>query len=279
MHQFRPITAAALLAGLCLAVTPAICQVRYDCYRAIGPIVADGRLNESSWQHAAASGNFVIWDDSGPGSQATTVKLVWDDAAVYVGYQVQDTDMYATYTGRDSRTWEQDVVELFSRVPGDPTAYVEYEISPLGTIWDGTYTDIFTGPAAAWDSPGFAAGVQVDGTVSDPGDTDVGFTAEMAIPWPDIYKNANIPTDGAEIWMNFNRIDWQTPDVLGGRGKAGTDEYTGWSPTIGPHLSFHRPDEFGIVAFRTAPVPEPAALTLLAAGGLALLRRRDRHRG
>ena len=250
---------------------PVAAEVSYDCYRTVDAITLDGVLTEVSWQQAAPSSDFVIWDGSAVAPQRSVVKAVWDEQMLYVAFDFADVDIYATYTNRDASLWEQDVCEVFVRVPGNPTAYVEFEVSPIGTVWDGTYTDIFTGPGGSWDSSGFVAGARALGTTNNPADVDTGFVVEMCVPWEDIYKTSAFPAHGETISMNFNRVDVDTPDPPEGRGDNPT--YAGWSPTPGPYVSFHRPEEFGMVTFhnQSAPGPEVTITRLCRSGGSVIM--------
>lgn len=329
----------SMLTGIVLLalVTPSPADVpSYTCKRAVGAFVIDGVLDDPTWQRAADSSDFVYWDGgTAPASLRSYVQLAWDEDYLYVAWTEHDPDVYANYTGRDSYLWEQDNAEIFVTVPGAPKEYVEFEISPIGTLWDGFFTEVFQGPGAGWDSTGAMWAAHIDGTNADPSDTDVGFTAEMAIPWADIYRGPGLPAEGEEIRMNFNRIDFTTPAPPTGKGD--NDQYFGWSATPGPYVLFHRPEYFAPVSFTNdtvtpggdanldgivdvgdlgilaghwgiddgsaewtdgdfngdghtdvgdlgvlagnwgaSSVPEPAAITLLAAGLVPALRRRRR---
>jgi hypothetical protein len=81
-------------AGRPQALNPA----RYTCYRAAGPIVVDGKLDEPSWLAAPRSSPFVdivtgeaAWFDS-------RVAMLWDDEHLYFGFTVEETDVWGTLT-------------------------------------------------------------------------------------------------------------------------------------------------------------------------------------
>jgi hypothetical protein len=231
----------------------------YTAERRIDTIVIDGNLTEASWQNAAQTSVFTFWDGSpAPVSLQTTAKMIWDDQYLYIGFMASDPDVYATYTARDSRLWEQDNFEVFVTVPGT-TGYVEVEGSPRGAIWDGVFTNVFQGLGGAYNIAGLQVSARVHGTLNNSSDQDTGFTGEMRLPFIDIYQSAPVghPLHGTQLRLNLNRINWNTPATQGGLGAAGSDTYYAWSPVPGTGISFHRPDKFGTVTFSTNSVPAP----------------------
>jgi hypothetical protein len=231
----------------------------YTAERRIDTIVVDGNINEASWANAATTSVFTVWDGSpAPASLRTFGKMVWDDQYLYVAFNCSDPDVYATYTNRDSRCWEQDNYEVFVTVPGT-TGYVEVEGSPKGTIWDGVFTNVFQGPGPSYTISSLQVAAQVKGTLNNSSGQDIGFTAEIRLPFADIYQGVpgGHPTNGTQLRLNLNRINWNTPLSQGGPGASGTDTYYAWSPVPGATVSFHRPDKFGTVTFSTNAVPAP----------------------
>jgi hypothetical protein len=232
----------------------------YIAERRIDTIFVDGNLNEASWATATNTSPFTIWDGSpAPVALQTTAKMVWDDQYLYIAFNCRDPDVYATYTARDSPLWEQDNFEAFVTIPGT-TGYVEAEGSPKGTIWDGLFTNVFQGPGGSYTITGLQVAGKVNGTLNNSSDQDIGFAAEMRLPFADIYQGVpgGHPIHGTQLRLNLNRIDWNTPTTQGGPGASGTDTYYAWSPVPGNGVSFHRPDEFGTVTFSTNAVTAPA---------------------
>jgi len=242
-------------------IAPALAQsgASYTAQRRIDTIVVDGNLNEASWHNAEHTSVFTFWDGNvAPAPLQTTARMVWDDQYLYIAFHAKDADVYATYTARDSRLWEQDNFEAFVTVPGT-TGYVEVEGSPKGTIWDGVFTNVFQGPGGSYNMDTVQVAGRVNGTLNNSSDQDMGFTGEMRLPFADIYQTTpgGHPVEGSQLRMNLNRINWNTPATQGGPGAAGSDTYYAWSPVPGSGISFHRPDKFGTVTFSTNSVPAP----------------------
>ncbi|NQT20086.1 MAG: carbohydrate-binding family 9-like protein [Planctomycetes bacterium] len=224
---------------------------KYTCYRAVDNIVLDGKLREKSWKKAPGTGNFMMYDGKQQSPLSTTAKLVWDDQALYIAFECDDPDIYATHEKRDEALYSQDVVEVFiMRQDDTEDHYVEYEISPRGTLFDIYLTAPFKGKLE-WTSEAFGAGAVFAGTLNKPADGDKGYTVEIRIPFADLYgAEGASPEDGSEIRMNLYRIDYSTPEEI---GKAGADaKFITWSPT--DKINFHQPDKFGVVTFRRSPV-------------------------
>jgi hypothetical protein len=105
----------------------------YTCYRAAGPIQVDGKLDGPSWRMAPQSEPFVDIVTGAPAWFDTRVAMLWDDQCLYFGFTVEETDVRAYLTERDSRIYEDNDVEVF--IAGRD-AYYEFEINALNTIYE-----------------------------------------------------------------------------------------------------------------------------------------------
>lgn len=235
----------------------------YVSYRTADPLQIDGTLNEAAWHEAAWTTPFV--DIVGPSKPAprfrTRAKMLWNDTYFYVAVTLEEPDVWATLTQRDTVIFYDNDFEVFIDPDGDTHAYYELEINALETIWDlmllTPYRD--GGPAIdGWDIRGLKAGVQINGTLNRPGDTDSSWTVELALPWSMLEEAASHdgpPRDGEQWRVNFSRVQWQTV-VDEGRYKKKTDPATGepmaednwvWSPQ--GVVNMHLPERWGYVQF------------------------------
>ena len=254
-HLIWPLAVLTCLSGPVLAQSGA----SYTAQRRIDTVAVDGNLNEASWHGAAETSPLTYWDGTpAPAALQTTAKMIWDDVYLYIAFVAVDRDVYSTYTARDARLWEQDNFEVFVTIPGT-TGYVEVEGSPTGTIWDGSFTNVFRGPGGSYTITGLQVAARVNGTRNNSADQDTGFTGEIRLPFADIYQGTpgGRPTNGTQLRLNLNRINWNTPATQGGPGAAGTDTYHAWSPVSGSVPAFHQPDKFGTVTFSTNSIPAP----------------------
>ena len=165
-------------------------------------------------------------DGSAPGL-ATAVRVGAREGALLVRFDGRDSGVVATLTGRDDPLWKEDVFEVFLSPEDPPVVYYEFEVNPLGALFDARVEspdgrrdtmkiDV------AWNCPGFSARVRR---------REGAWSAVLRIPL------APMAPDGALSWRaNFYRIDRGEPD-----------EYSAWSPTGADPPDFHRPDRFGFL--------------------------------
>lgn len=199
--------------------------------------------------HAPHAGPAVRWEavpgrplvsatDGGPAEQPTTVRAAWDEQALHIRFECRDRHAWGTMTRRDDPLYREEAVEAFL-APGtaDPTVYLEFEVSPLGTLWDGRIHNPTSSRAdlvsdAGWDCPGvrWRAGRLAPDTERQD------WWAELVLPWEGIAPGASpVP----RLWRaNFYRIE---------RPADGPPEFTAWSPTLVAPADFHKPARFGVL--------------------------------
>ncbi len=211
---------------------------------AAGKVTLDGQMTETAWQSAALLGPFVD-NDTGHGAvERTVVRACYDAEALYLGWQVFDRDIQATLTARDSRFWEEEVVEFFLAID-ELEEYFELQWNPLGGVFDAIIHNPLDdkgrskGIKGNWDytAPGMRSQVRVRGTVADDSDADTLWTVEVRIPFRDL--GVGTPKPGTQWRANFYRFN---------RGGGRPVEKQAWNPTRDP--SFHQPSQFGVIVFR-----------------------------
>jgi hypothetical protein len=175
---------------------------------------------------------------------------------------MEEPDLWATLTARDSVIFQDNDFEVFIDPDGDTHAYYELEINALGTVWDlmliKPYRD--GGPAIhAWDIAGLQSGVDVRGTLNRPGDNDAGWSVEIAMPWNILREAAPArkPPQPGDHWrMNFSRVQWHL-DVADGRYsrrfKPGSTKdllpENNWVWSAQGAINMHMPERWGLVQF------------------------------
>lgn len=227
-----------------------------------GELVVDGRLDDAAWAAAPWSDRFVdIEGDVRPAPPlATRVRMLWDSGYWYIGAELQEPDLWATITVRDSVIYFDDDFEVFVDPDGDGLRYFELEINALGTVWDLYLPKPYRDGGKArndWDIAGLQAAVAVAGTLNDPSDRDRGWTVELAIPWAALAYGgyaAPPPRPGDRWRVNFSRVDWTLDTVAGGyRKRSGPDGRPlaeanwVWSPQGA--INMHLPERWGTVRF------------------------------
>ena len=103
---------------------------------------------------------------------------------------------------------------------------------------------------------GQRSAVHVRGTLNKPGDTDDGWTLEIAFPWKAMAEHAHRacpPRDGDQWRINFSRVEWEH-EVVDGKCRrvpgAPEDNWV-WSPQ--GVVNMHRPETWGYVQFSLQP--------------------------
>jgi len=255
----------------------------YTCRRTSEKIVVDGRLSEGVWQRAPKSPRFVDMVTGVPGFLDTRMAALWDDENLYIGFWIEEPDVQAHFTKRDSPIYFENDVEVF--IAG-PDCYYEFEINACGTIyevfyiWQDAYrkggafdkpefdlltrtVDILGGfqdglrygkhPRGRrwafmdWDFPGLQSAVHVDGKLNDRSTVDRGWTVELAFPWSGmnaLAQGRRLPPQDGDIW----RMDFSRFEALRYNGRQ-TDPSVGWSFNTHGVYDSHIPECFTYVHF------------------------------
>ncbi len=235
----------------------------YMCFRTSQPLTIDGRLEEDAWKKVYWSEDFIdIQGKSKPKPRyKTRVKLLWDDDYFYIGAELEEPQVWATLTKRDSIIYQDNDFEVFIDPDGDSHLYYELEINALNTVWDLLLVKPYRdgGPAIhSWDIQGLKTAVAVNGTLNDPKDKDKGWTVEIALPW-EVLKEASPfkkrPEPGESWRLNFSRVEYRVKIVDGSYQKE-KDPTTGrdlpednwtWAPQ--GLINIHYPEMWGYVQF------------------------------
>jgi hypothetical protein len=251
------------------------------CSRARGPITVDGDLEKPEWAGVPRSHRFVDLVTGEPGFFDTRVACQWDEEALYVGYWVQEPQVRATLTKRDSFIWFDNDVELFL---GGDDCYYEFELNALGTLYEVFYVyqdalrrgsrfdrpefdlyerdvDVLGGYQDAsrhgrlprgkrwafmdWDLPGLRSAVRVQGRINDPFTVDQGWTAELALPWAgmaSLFRDRPLPPKAGDTF----RVSFSRFEALRYHGRT-VAESPGWALNAHGVYDSHIPECFSFL--------------------------------
>ncbi|WP_054955614.1 carbohydrate-binding family 9-like protein [Paenibacillus dakarensis] len=235
----------------------------YICRRAEGALALDGRVDKPFWEAAVWSEDFVdIEGDLKPKpTKRTRVKMLWDDEYFYFAAEMEEDQIWATLTERDSVIFYDKDFEIFIDPDGDSHQYYEFEINALNTVWDLLLVKPYRDggpPVNGWDIAGLKTAVHIDGELNNPEAGSKKWSVEVAIPWQSLRECAaeGRPPVAGEFWrVNFSRVEWQT-DVKEGQyrkvlnpdtGKPYPEDNWVWSPM--GLINMHYPELWGYVMF------------------------------
>jgi hypothetical protein len=158
---------------------------RVSAVRTAGKITIDGRLDESDWQKASPAKDFLQRDpDEGkPATEATEVRILYDDDAVYVGARMFDSEPSKIARRLTRRDGDTDGIADWIIVAFDPhhdhLTGSTFSVTAAGSVGDGVlFND--SGDDETWDGVWDAA-VSID---------DTGWIAEMRIPFSQLRFSA-----------------------------------------------------------------------------------------
>jgi len=186
MKAKASVLVAAVVACSCAPKVPEKPKARlFTCHRALDKITLDGHITETAWDRAQKITEFTIPGTNRPAAQPATARFLWDDRFLYLAVEITDDDLFAIKTAHDSRTWEDDVCEVFLKPSDVDNPYYEIHITPRGMVLDLLIGRRWAAGSferwTSWES-GIEAKVRLVGTLNDWRDRDHGWVVEAAIP-------------------------------------------------------------------------------------------------
>jgi hypothetical protein len=169
-------------------------------------IVVDGAMDEGAWQKAAPATNFLQRDpDNGDAAtERTEVRIVYDGERIILGVICHDSEPHRLLGNQMQRdqSFEADDRFMFAIDPfyDGRTGYF-FEINPSGAMGDG----LITGPTGG-DDFGGEMEKSWDGIwLARVRKTDIGWTAEIEIPFKTVNFNPDTDTWGANFQRTVKR--------------------------------------------------------------------------
>ncbi|HUQ99865.1 MAG TPA: DUF5916 domain-containing protein [Gemmatimonadaceae bacterium] len=191
--------------------------------RRAGEIQIDGKLDEAAWQAAAPSSNFTQIDphEGQPASEKTEVRVLIDDAAVYVGARAFDREpgkIQAQLARRDENVDGDALVIMFDSFHDHVSAFL-FRLSPAGARRDAT-VDSNGREDNTWDAV-WEGSSSID---------SLGWTAEFRIPLSQLRYNPNVAD---QTW------GFQVVRTITRNGEADFLSFTPKNETQGVHAYGH----------------------------------------
>lgn len=224
-------------------------------------LTMDGNLQESAWQNASWTTDFVdIEGTKKPLPEfKTQVKMLWNDSTLFIAAKLKEPQVWATQTNHDDIIFKDNDFEIFIDPDNNAHQYFEIEINALNKIFDLFLPKPYRNGGDAlisWDLSKLKTGVQIQGTLNNPTDADEGWTVEMAVPLQELRMGFpfNKPEEGTTWRINFSRVEWHTKaegnqniKLKGTNGRDLPEENWVWSPQ--GVINMHYPERWGYLQF------------------------------
>lgn len=237
----------------------------YVVTRKKGELTVDGQLDDAAWLSVPWTEEFVDIRGGPPAfpapAKGTRVKAVYDENNIYVATRLEENHVWATYTQKDSRIYQENAFEIFFDVDNSMSWYKEYEINALGTTWDLALSRAYIDGGDFTDWEGIVQkGVYSDGGVNNISRPSTFWSTEVSFSFSALNQNttrAHLRPNNGEVWFAiFARPEYQTQENHT-TGKyeqiPGTEaSWWAWNPTGAVNL--HLPSRWGLLYFtdRTA---------------------------
>lgn len=212
----------------------------YRVARVDGPSHALLDSQAAGWEQAGS----IEW---GHDRYRTRFRAAWFTDALAVRFDCDDDTPWWTLTKRDSRLWEQEVVEIFLDPAGEGRDYVEVEVSPANVVCDlwvrTPWPSLSSDPT--WDWAGLTS--RVDRHPGAPG--RMRWTMCAVLPFAGLAASAasagwRLPPRPGDRWR-FNVFRIKRPH--GPTDPERDVVYAAWAVPPGP--SFHDPSVFRDLVF------------------------------
>jgi len=161
--------------------------------RAAGSPVIDGDLSDAAWQAAPEFTDFTQHDpeDGAPGTMRTSVRVVYDDDAIYFGAKMDDPGKPTALLVRRDNFATYDFISINIDSQHDRLSGNAFTLSPANVQVDTVlFNDI--GEDVAWDGV-WSSATKIDGS---------GWIAEVRIP----FSQLRFPDKPSHVWgLNITR--------------------------------------------------------------------------
>jgi len=174
------------------------------------PPVIDGILTDPCWK-SAGTVSLVSSRDGAVPFFPTTVRMVWDEDNLYIGFECRDTDAASTIFEHDGPVSTEECVSVYIDADSDSTTYVVIDVAPTGVTADA-FVIRRAGAGAKvlrdWNCDGAGTSVSVYGGGAEPGTEDRFWTVEMALPLREFLTARRVPPVPGDFWrVNFSRLE------------------------------------------------------------------------
>ena len=232
----------------------------YVVYKADNAIIIDGKADESDWESANFTDEFIDIEGVKTPNQTTKVKMLWDENYLYVYAKLDEKHIWGDITKRDAVIFYNNDFEVFISPSNDTHNYGEIEVNALNTVWDLVLNKPYNvggKPKNSWNLDNLKSAIFIKGTLNNSTDIDEFWSVEMAIPLAAFAELKNSPKtkpkDGEQWRINFSRVQWNH-DIIDGKYSRKKEngkflrEYN-WVWSNQKAINMHLPENWGYIHF------------------------------
>jgi len=237
----------------------------YEARRAPIGMALTGQEGDQAWAGAPRTPRFVDMLTGEPAPLDTQAAILWDEHALHIAFWAAEPNIVATMTQRDDLLFFENDLEVFidggeayyeleinalgtiyevfyvwrdAYRPGSKWDTPRFDVhgpnvrtfggdfdADAKTFWSGRHPRGARWAFLDYDLPGLSVKVAVDGTINDPTDIDVGWSAKLSIPWSglaDLADGRSLPPNPGDTWGiflgRFQQLSTRSP---GRRATAG----------------------------------------------------------
>ena len=226
------------------ATLPPVRQNTYRISRMNDNPTIDADWNKTAWKNVTPITLEYYMGEEPEHQPKAQAKAAYDDHSIYIIWKVEDNFVLAKRTKNQQDIWRDSCVEFFFTPCSDPKeqGYFNLETNCCGAKLFGTHFS--EGDDYKFTAEDFAAIVTAN-SLKGPIDTEIVnptvWTLEYKIPFSVLEKAAKVehPAPGVKWRCNFYKC----------ADDASHPHWLTWSPVTHAEPSFHRPNDFGILAF------------------------------
>jgi hypothetical protein len=212
--------------------------------RRTGAVAIDGKLDDAAWSSATPISELTQSSptEGRPASEKTDIRILYDDAAIYVGARMFDSmgpkGVKAALARRDvimngGNSLTSDKIALVFDTFHDKNGRTWFELNPLGVKGDHQNGD------ASYD-PVWEGATSID---------SLGWTAEFRIPYSQLrFSRDTAQTWGMQVWRTIDRLNEQDMWAFWRNNEYGGPAYFG---TLEGIVVTSRPRQMEIVPYVT----------------------------
>ena len=219
---------------------------QYKMRKTTGEAALCGEVTGTEWEKAnKLSVNEYPWFKSG-NKQGTTVRMLYDERAVYVQFLCEDKHIYADHTEVNSSVCIDSCVEFFAKpLPRDNERYFNLEVNCCGNFllgWGRNIKDIagtFVAPELSTSYLKIASSEPGPRKAESPEDNGWWMAAKIPFELINQISGDEIRPVSGTVWRaNFYRCGGQTDP-----------QYACWNLVGTPNPDYHQPEFFGELVF------------------------------